>query len=171
MPAANRIPADFCLHLINNTRVPPLSLHRPRAPSDTTTLSGWPACCTWDRLLFFFCSFDASVCVPKLMLAPWFSVAQRLTSTAEPRPWDYLINLSGDSFPVLTPEPLRRTLHANGRHLNYVTCSTSVREEPAPTPAYSLSLYRRQQPTTIHSKLPPFFSACIGAFGAPVCPP
>jgi hypothetical protein len=62
----------------------------------------------------------------KLMLAPWFSVAHILTTT-EARPWDYLINLSGDAFPVLTPGPLRRTLHNNGRHLNYVTCSTSVR--------------------------------------------
>jgi hypothetical protein len=33
------------------------------------------------------------------MLAPWFTVAELLT-TKETRPWDYLINLSGDAFPV-----------------------------------------------------------------------
>jgi len=42
------------------------------------------------------------------------------------RPWDYFINLSGDSYPVLRPEPLRRRLAENGRHLNYMTSKTGI---------------------------------------------
>lgn len=60
-----------------------------------------------------------------VMLSPWFSVARLLTQE-ETRPWDYFINLSGDSFPVLKPEPLRRRLVENGAHLNYMTCSAGV---------------------------------------------
>mmetsp|Transcript_34954 Transcript_34954/g.71326 ORF Transcript_34954/g.71326 Transcript_34954/m.71326 type:complete len:464 (+) Transcript_34954:106-1497(+) len=59
------------------------------------------------------------------MLAPWFSVAQLLTKK-ETRSWDYFINLSGDSYPVLKPEPLRRRLVENGLHLNYMTCSAGI---------------------------------------------
>lgn len=59
------------------------------------------------------------------MLAPWFSVAQLLTKK-EKRRWDYFINLSGDSYPVLKPFPLRQRLLENGLHLNYMTCSAGI---------------------------------------------
>mmetsp|Transcript_21345 Transcript_21345/g.48150 ORF Transcript_21345/g.48150 Transcript_21345/m.48150 type:complete len:380 (+) Transcript_21345:560-1699(+) len=62
-------------------------------------------------------------CHPQL--APWFSVAELLTSGVETRQWDYFINLSGDAWPVLRPEPLRRAL---GRvsPFNFVACSSTV---------------------------------------------
>ena len=47
------------------------------------------------------------------------------------RPWDYLINLSGDAFPVLTPAALRRRLSQlvdphSGQPLNFVTSSGGI---------------------------------------------
>jgi len=61
-----------------------------------------------------------------VMLAPWFTVANILVGGQEKRDWDYFINLSGDSYPVLRPEPLRRRLAENGRHLNYMTSSSGI---------------------------------------------
>jgi hypothetical protein len=47
------------------------------------------------------------------------------------RPWDYFINLSGDAFPVLSPDALRRRLAElthpdSGEPLNFVTSSGGV---------------------------------------------
>ena len=57
------------------------------------------------------------------MLSPWFSAA---TMALEPDvEWEYMINLSADSFPVLTPRALREAL-AKLRGYNFMTSSTSV---------------------------------------------
>jgi hypothetical protein len=37
-----------------------------------------------------------------------------------------MINLSGDSYPVLKPEALRQQLELNGRDYNYMTCSSGI---------------------------------------------
>lgn len=55
------------------------------------------------------------------MLEPWFLATKQALAES----WDIFINLSGDSFPVLTPEALRRRLQDLGEY-NFVTNSASI---------------------------------------------